>query len=27
LLRQCRHVQPDVWCGTPVTFCDKENLR
>jgi len=26
LLRQCRRVQPGVWFGTPVAFCDKENL-
>jgi predicted nucleic acid-binding protein len=26
LIRQCRRVQPDVWFGTPVAFCDKENL-
>lgn len=26
LLRQCRRIQPAVWCGTPVAFCDKENL-
>jgi len=26
LLRQCRRVQPGVWVGTPVAFCDKENL-
>ena len=27
LLRQCRRVQPGVWFGTPVKFCDKENLK
>jgi predicted nucleic acid-binding protein len=27
LLHRCRRIQPAVWCGTPVTFCDKENLR
>ena len=27
LLRQCRRVQPTVWFGTPVAFCDKENLQ
>lgn len=27
LLRQCRKVKPDVWCGTPIAFCDKEDLR
>jgi predicted nucleic acid-binding protein len=27
LLRQCRRARPGIWCGTPVAFCDKENLR
>lgn len=27
LLRQCRRVQPRVWFGTPIAFCDKENLQ
>jgi predicted nucleic acid-binding protein len=27
LLRLCRRVKPGVWCGTPIAFCDKENLR
>ena len=27
LLRRCRRIQPGVWSGTPITFCDKENLR
>ena len=27
LLRQCQHIQPSVWFGTPVAFCDKENLQ
>jgi len=27
LLRQCPRVQPGVWFGTPVAFCDKENLQ
>lgn len=26
LIRQCRRVQPDVWCGSPVAFCSEENL-
>lgn len=26
LLNRCRRVQPGVWCGTPIAFCDKENL-
>jgi len=27
LLRQCERVRPSVWFGTPVAFCDEENLR
>lgn len=27
LLRQCRRVRPGVWFGTPIAFCDKEDLR
>jgi hypothetical protein len=27
LLNQCRRVKPDVWCGTPPTYCEKENLK
>lgn len=27
LLSQCRRVTPDVWCGTPPTYCEKENLK
>ena len=27
LLRQCRRARPRVWVGTPVAYCDKENLR
>lgn len=27
LVRQCGRVQPDIWYGTPVAFCDEENLR
>ena len=27
LLRQCRRVQPSVWFGTLMAFCDKENLQ
>ena len=26
LLRQCRCVQPGIWFGTPMGFCEKENL-
>ena len=27
LLRQCQRVRPGVWFGTPIAFCDKENLQ
>ncbi len=27
LIRQCRRVKPGIWFGTPIAFCDKENLR
>ena len=27
MLRQCQRIQPSVWFGTPVAFCDKENLQ
>jgi hypothetical protein len=27
LLKQCRRVQATVWYGTPLTYCEKENLR
>ncbi len=27
LLRQCRRAQPNVWFGTPVVFCEKEDLQ
>ena len=27
LLRQCRRLAVSVWCGTPVAFCDEEDLR
>jgi predicted nucleic acid-binding protein len=27
LLRQCNKIQPNIWCGNPVAFCEKENLR
>jgi predicted nucleic acid-binding protein len=26
LLRQCRRVGSSAWCGTPLAFCDKEEL-
>lgn len=27
LIRQCKRVMPDLWCGTPIAYCEKENLR
>lgn len=27
LLKQCRRITPAVWCGTPLLYCEKENLR
>jgi len=27
LLRKCRRIRPSVWCGSPITFCEKEDLR
>jgi predicted nucleic acid-binding protein len=27
LLRQCRRIKPGVWYGTPIAYCEKENLR
>gem|GEM_PF-1482095 len=27
LLKQCRRVQATVWYGTPLAYCEKENLR
>lgn len=27
LIRQCKRVVPDLWCGTPIAYCEKENLR
>ena len=26
LVRQCRRLQLDIWSGTPVAFCDEEDL-
>ena len=26
LPRQCRRVQTEAWCGTPIAFCEKESL-
>ncbi|MCD4739441.1 MAG: PIN domain-containing protein [Anaerolineae bacterium] len=27
LVRQCRRIGSAVWCGTPVAYCEKEDLR
>ena len=27
LLRQCQRLDVDIWCGSPLAYCDKENLR
>lgn len=27
LLRQCRRIQPVIWYGTPIAYCDKEDLQ
>jgi predicted nucleic acid-binding protein len=27
LLRKCRQVKSTVWCGTPIEFCGKEDLK
>lgn len=27
LLRQCRRIGVNVWVGTPLAYCDKENLK
>lgn len=27
LLRQCRRVRSNTWSGTPIAFCEKENLQ
>lgn len=27
LPKPCRRVQPGVWGGSPLLYCDKENLR
>jgi hypothetical protein len=27
LLKLCRRIQTKVWCGTPLAYCDKEDLR
>jgi hypothetical protein len=27
LIRKCMNHKINVWCGNPVAFCEKENLR
>jgi predicted nucleic acid-binding protein len=27
LLRKCRRIRPTIWCGSPIAFCEKEDLR
>jgi predicted nucleic acid-binding protein len=27
LIRQCINNKMNIWCGNPVAFCEKENLR
>ncbi len=27
LLKKCRRYKIKIWCGTPLNFCDKEDLR
>lgn len=27
LLKQCRRIKAMIWCGTPLAYCDKEDLR
>lgn len=27
LLRQCHRVQTSIWYGTPISYCEKEDLR
>jgi predicted nucleic acid-binding protein len=27
LVRQCQRVGARVWCGTPVAYCERENLQ
>ena len=27
LLRKCRRIRPAIWCGSPIAFCEKEDLR
>lgn len=26
LIKQCKRVNAKVWCGSPVSYCEKENL-
>ncbi len=27
LLKKCRRIKPSVWCGTPPSYCEKEDLK
>ena len=27
LIRMCRRIKPTVWCGTPLAYCEKEELK
>ncbi|MCZ7671516.1 MAG: hypothetical protein M5U34_32465 [Chloroflexi bacterium] len=27
LIKQCKRMQIGVWCGSPLAYCDKEDLR
>lgn len=27
LLRRCRRIKLSIWCGSPLAYCDKENLQ
>lgn len=27
LIRKCRKLTIDTWCGTPVEFCEEEKIR
>jgi predicted nucleic acid-binding protein len=27
LIKQCKHLMVNVWCGSPLAYCDKEDLR
>jgi predicted nucleic acid-binding protein len=27
LVKLCRRVEPAIWCGTPLAYCDREGLK